>query len=75
MAEEESNNKEDKDKVPFKNKVIERLERLEDMTKATREERKAERKANREANKKKRRARKSRANITGLAKFQGFRTK
>jgi hypothetical protein len=65
MAEEESNNKEDKDKVPFKNKVIERLERLEDMTKATREERKAE----------KRRARKSRANITGLAKFQGFRTK
>jgi hypothetical protein len=75
MAEEESNNKEDKDKVPFKNKVIERLERLEDMTKATREERKAERKANREANKRKRRARKSRANITGLAKFQGFRTK
>jgi hypothetical protein len=75
MAEKESNNKEDKDKVPFKNKVIERLERLEDMTKATREERKAERKANREANKKKRRARKSRANITGLAKFQGFRTK
>jgi hypothetical protein len=42
---------------------------------ATREERKAERKAKREANKKKRRARKSRANITGLAKFQGFRTK
>ena len=39
MAEEESNNKEDKDKVPFKNKVIERLERLEDMTKATRAER------------------------------------
>ena len=67
--------KADKDKVPFKNKVIERLERLEDMTMATREERKAERKAKREANKKKRRARKSRANITGLAKFQGFRTK
>lgn len=67
--------KEDKDKVPFKNKVIERLERLENMTKATRAEREAERKAEREANKKKRRQKKSRANLTGLAKFQGFNTK
>ena len=45
------------------------------MTKATRAERLAERKAKREANRKKRRARKSRPNIKGLAKFQGFMTK
>lgn len=75
MADKESNNKEDKDKVPFKNIVIERLERLENMSKASRAEKKAERQTKRAAAKKKRRARNSRANITGLAKFQGFNTK
>lgn len=75
MADKKSNNKEAKDKVPFKNTVIERLDRLENMSKASREEKKAERKTSREAAKKKRRARKSRSNITGLAKFQGFMTK
>ena len=75
MANKESNNKEDKDKVPFKDIVIERLDRLENMSKASRAEKKLERKTKRAAAKKKRRARKSRANITGLAKFQGFTTK
>jgi hypothetical protein len=73
--EDESNNKENKDKVPFKNNVIERLDRLETMSQASRAEKKVERKTKRAAAKKKRRARNSWASITGLAKFQGFNTK